>query len=319
MPPMSSSTPNIWRGNAGMERIDSMNMNFTKMHSLGNDFVMLNGVAKNIRITPDIARFIADRRFGIGCDQIIVAEKAQAGNRFRMRIFNSDGSESGQCGNGARCFAQFLRDQGLTDDTTLRVKTRTTEIALAIHDDGTVTAQLEPPEFAPRQIPLLMSQVAAVYRVNTERGAIEFSALSMGNPHCVIAVERVDCADVAGLGALMERHPAFPERVNVGFSQIVSERQIRLRVYERGVGETLGCGSGASAAVVAGIRNGQLQSVVTVALPGGSVEVGWEGGQAPVCLRGPVHTVFTGNIGIPEEMPYPAISKEIGDRVCPGL
>ncbi len=276
-------------------------MNFTKMHSMGNDFVMLNGVAENIRITPDIARFIADRRFGIGCDQIIVAEPAQTGNRLRMRIFNSDGSEPGQCGNGARCFAQFLHSQGLTDQAAIDIETRTTEISLTIAQDGTVTARMEQPEFVPERIPLLMTQ-ASSYRVDTAQGVIEFSALSIGNPHCVIVVDSVDTADVAGLGALIERHPVFPERVNVGFSQTVSPDRIKLRVYERGVGETSGCGSGACAAVVAGIRNGQLQSDVTVALPGGSVEVSWTGGQAPVFLRGPVHHVFDGNISIPGQL-----------------
>lgn len=267
---------------------------------MGNDFVMLNGVVENIRITGDIARFVADRHFGIGCDQIIVAEKSQTGNRFRMRVFNSDGSEPGQCGNGARCFAQFLHDQDLTGDTTIHIETRTTEMALEIHDDGTVTAQMEQPDFAPEQIPLLMPEAALSYRVSTMAGEIEFSALSMGNPHCVIAVDDVEFADVAGLGPLMECHQAFPERVNVGFSQTVSPDQIKLRVYERGAGETLGCGSGASAAVVAGIRNGELQSDVTVTLPGGSVQVSWEGGRTPVFLRGSVHHVFDGNIRIPE-------------------
>ncbi len=279
-----------------------MNMNFTKMHSMGNDFVMLNGVTENIRITPDIARFLADRHFGIGCDQIIVAEKSQTGNRFRMRIFNRDGSEPGQCGNGARCFARYLRDQGLTGDAVIHVETRTTGITLEIQDDGTVTAQLERPVFAPGQIPLLMPEAALRYRVNTAKGEIEFGALSIGNPHCVIAVDSADFTDVAGLGSLMETHPVFPERVNVGFSQTIAPDRIRLRVYERGAGETLGCGSGASAAVVAGIRNGQLQSDVTVTLPGGSVQVSWEGEGAPVFLRGPVHEVFDGNIRIPEQI-----------------
>ncbi len=273
-----------------------INMNFTKMHSMGNDFVMLNGVAENIRITPHIATFIADRHFGIGCDQIIVAEKGRPDNHFRMRIFNSDGSEPGQCGNGARCFARFLHTQGLTDETIIHVETRTTEMTLETHADGTVTAQLERPDFAPGQIPFLAPEAASHYRVDTALGEVEFSALSMGNPHCVIAVDDVDCADVAGLGALMECHPAFPDRVNVGFSQTVSARQIKLRVYERGVGETLGCGSGASAAVVAGIRNGQLQSDVMVTLPGGSVQVSWEKEDAPVFLRGSVHEVFAGNV-----------------------
>ena len=279
-----------------------MNMNFTKMHSMGNDFVMLNGIAENIRITRDIARFIADRHFGIGCDQIIVAAKSQTGNRFRMQIFNSDGSEPGQCGNGARCFAQFLRDQDLTGDATIHIETRTAEMALGINDDGTVTAQMGQPDFDPEQIPLLMPETAPGYRVNTAEGEIEFSALSMGNPHCVIAVDNVEFAEVARLGPLMECHPAFPKRVNVGFSQTVSPTQLKLRVYERGAGETLGCGSGASAAVVAGIRNGELQSDVTVTLPGGSIQVSWEGGRTPVFLRGPVHHVFDGNIGIPKRI-----------------
>ncbi len=279
-----------------------MNINFSKMHSIGNDFVMLNGIAENIRISRDIARFIADRQFGIGCDQVIVATKSRTGNRFRMQIFNSDGSESGQCGNGARCFAKFLRDQGLTSDRTIHVETRTTEMELGVNDDCTITAQMGQPDFGLEQIPLRMPEAALRYRVNTAQGEIEFSALSMGNPHCVIAVDNVEAADVTTLGPLMERHQAFPERVNVGFSQTVSPTQIRLRVHERGAGETLGCGSGACAAVVAGIRNGELQSNVIVRLPGGGIQVSWEGGRTPVFLRGPVHHVFSGNIRIPEEV-----------------
>ena len=277
-----------------------MRYNFTKMQSLGNDFVMLNGIAEDIRINEGIARFIADRNFGIGCDQIIVAERGSSGVGFRMRIFNSDGSEVGQCGNGARCFAQFLHDQNLTSEKVIRVETLTTEMELQLNDDQTVTAKLSKPVFEAEKIPLALADSEGKYQIETSMGEVEFNAVSMGNPHCVIAVDDVDTAEVDILGPIVETHAAFPERINVGFSEFVSPREIKLRVHERGAGETLGCGSGACAAVVAGIENGELQSSVDVTLPGGRIHVLWEGVDSPVLLRGSTHRVFQSEIDIPK-------------------
>ena len=277
-----------------------MRYNFTKMQSLGNDFVMLNGIAEDIRIDKGIARFIADRNFGIGCDQIIVAELGSSGVGFRMRIFNSDGSEVGQCGNGARCFAQFLHDQSLTSEKVICVETMTTEMELAINVDQTVTAKLSKPIFEAEKIPLALADSDDKYQIETSMGGVEFNAISMGNPHCVIAVDDVDTAKVATLGPIVETHAAFPERINVGFSEFVSPTEIKLRVHERGAGETLGCGSGACAAVVAGIENGELESSVDVVLPGGRINVVWEGADFPVLLRGSTHHVFQSEIDIPK-------------------
>lgn len=282
-------------------RNNQMNIKFTKMHSVGNDFVMLNGIAEDIRITRGVVRYIADRHFGVGCDQVIVAEKPRTGKSFRMRIFNRDGSEAGQCGNGARCFAQFLRDESLIGNEVVCIETCTTEMKLDVNDDGTVTTRMRQPDFEPGKIPLRIPKVALKYRVDTILGEIEFSALSVGNPHCVVAVDDVEAVDVGALGPLMENHEVFPESANIGFSQTVSSTQIKLRVHERGSGETLGCGSGACAAVVAGIRNNELDSDVTVTQPGGNIQVNWEGEGAPVFLRGPVHHVFDGDIEIPAQ------------------
>lgn len=272
------------------------------MQSLGNDFVMLNGVKESVRITDKIARHIADRHFGIGCDQILVVEalsgKINDNNGYLFRIFNSDGSEVGQCGNGARCFARYLHDQGLTDKSTIQVQTKTTTLQLRLNPDGTVTVAMGVPEFAPEKIPMSVPAQMLTYHSETRLGNVAFGALSIGNPHCVLLVDNIENANVCGLGTLLENDPLFPERVNVGFCQVISRQKIILRVHERGVGETLGCGSGACAAVVSGIINGLLDSNVEVALPGGNAWVEWSGKESQVYLTGSTHKVYEGSMEI---------------------
>lgn len=278
-----------------------MQLDFTKMQSLGNDFVVLDGVSRALNITSGIARLLADRHFGVGCDQILLAEAAgQCDNSdFRFRIFNQDGSEVGQCGNGARCFARFLRDKSLSDKDLIPVQTLTSQMLLQLLENGDVRVDMGVPRFAPDQIPLLAGAEAQLYPVHFDIEVLEVAALSLGNPHSVLVVEDVDSYPVVELGARIESHSMFPERVNAGFMQIVDRGHIKLRVFERGVGETLGCGSGACAAVVAGIRMGQLDSRVTVSLPGGDAEVEWQGDDQSVYLTGPAHTVFCGKIEVP--------------------
>ncbi len=277
-----------------------MQYKFTKMQSLGNDFVVFNGVAEPIEMTPQIARHIADRHFGIGCDQILIVEPVQDGGKsgYQFRIFNSDGSEVGQCGNGVRCLARYLHDQGLSNQPIIDAWTKTTALQLHLNQDGSVTVAMGIAEFAPQKIPLSVTEEMLNYHVTTEFGELEFSALSVGNPHCVIQVDNVENTAVHAIGTVLENHPLFPERVNVGFSQVLSSQKIKLRVHERGTGETLGCGSGACAAVVSGIRNGLLDSRVEVVLPGGSASVDWSGIECQVYLTGQVHTVYRGSIEI---------------------
>jgi diaminopimelate epimerase len=269
------------------------------MQSLGNDFVMLNGIDQEILITPTIARHIADRHFGIGCDQILVAGKVHGSEYgIRMSIFNSDGSEVGQCGNGARCFARYLQDEGITDKERIEVETCTTRLELMLNDDRSVTVGMGVPEFLPHRIPMVSECEQLQYSVDTDLGKIGFSAVSLGNPHCVLWVDDVTKANVEQLGPMLETHPIFPERANIGFAQVVSPNHIQLRVHERGAGETLGCGSGACAAVVSLIRNENLDNRATVTLSGGDAQVEWQGGDNQVFLSGPVETVFEGNMEI---------------------
>ncbi len=274
-----------------------MRYKFTKMQSLGNDFVMLNGVVENIRITGAIASQIADRHLGIGCDQILLAQENSDGG-FGVRIFNNDGSEVGQCGNGVRCFAKYLDQQGLSSEKSLQVTTMTTTVELHRNDDGTVTVAMGRPEFDPEKIPLAVDHEELVYKVELDGRELEFSAIAIGNPHCVIAVAGVDDAPVETYGPILERHALFPERANIGFCEYISSTEVNLRVFERGAGETLGCGSGACAAVIAGIRRGILERRVKVNLPGGSVLIHWPSDQAQVTLTGPVYSVFEGEISI---------------------
>ena len=277
-----------------------MQLDFTKMQSMGNDFVVLDGVSRRMPISAEVVRLLADRHFGVGCDQILLAEKGRAAD-FRFRIFNRDGNEVEQCGNGARCFARFLRDNGLTDRDTISVETMNTRMQLRILDDGDISVDMGLPEFLPERIPFQADTPAERYPLAVGGEVLDISALALGNPHAVILVDDADAAQVDRLGPLIEHHPRFPAGVNAGFCEIVDRDQIRLRVHERGVGETLGCGSGACAAVVAGIRLGLLGADVCVGLPGGQARVRWDGPGNPVHLTGSASTVFTGVIAIPVE------------------
>ncbi|MDR1274967.1 MAG: diaminopimelate epimerase [Candidatus Accumulibacter sp.] len=281
-----------------------MKLKFSKMHGAGNDFVVFDGVRQKIAPTPELIRCIADRRFGIGCDQVLLVEKSgDASVDFRYRIFNADGGEVEQCGNGARCFARFVHEQGLTDKKEIRVETLKGVIRPRIEDDGNVTVDMGAPVFDPEKIPFLgaarASTAGVVFRIDLGSETVEAAVVSMGNPHAVLVVGDVDDAPVARIGPLVEAHPLFPRRVNAGFMQLVDPHSIRLRVFERGAGETLSCGTGACAAVVAGIlrsANARLESPVRVETRGGVLTIAWAGGDASVFMTGPAVTVFTGEI-----------------------
>lgn len=275
-----------------------MALRFAKMHGLGNDFVVIDATATPVELTPQQARFIADRHHGIGCDQILLVEPPRtASAAFSYRIVNADGSESGQCGNGARCFMRFLREQRLTTADRVVVDVRDGQMTLQALADHQYRVALAVPQFEPTRIPLARPTREMFYRIDDVVGqAVELQALSVGNPHAVVRVDDVAQAPVALLGAALEAHTAFPERVNVGFMQIVDRGHIRLRVFERGVGETLACGSGATAAAVAGISSGDLDPEVAVDLPGGRARVGWQGAGEPVYLTGPAEHVFDGEL-----------------------
>jgi diaminopimelate epimerase len=265
------------------------------MHGIGNDFVVLDAVHQHVELTAQQLRGIAHRRFGVGCDQILYVEKpTQAGVDFAYRIFNADGSEVEQCGNGARCFARFVRDKGLSDKDELVVETLSGIIRLRIRQDKQVTVNMGLPRFSPALIPLRADTEAARYQITVDNETHSVGSVSMGNPHAVLLVDDVDSAPVATLGAKLESHPDFPERVNVGFMQVQDREHIRLRVFERGSAETLACGTGACAAVVVGQRWGLLEQTVAVELPGGTITVAWQG--AEVWLTGPAATVFEGTI-----------------------
>ncbi|HEX9625847.1 MAG TPA: diaminopimelate epimerase [Acidiferrobacterales bacterium] len=275
---------------------------FSKMHGLGNDFVVFDGLRQRVFLTPEKIRRLADRRFGVGCDQVLVVEApGREGVDFRYRIYNADGGEVEQCGNGARCFARFVRDQGLTDKTEIRVETLGGVIVLRIEPDGQVTVDMGRPRFAPAEVPFIPQGAARdeiVYDLNVLGEILPVMVLSMGNPHAVQIVPDVDRAPVVTQGPAIERHVQFPQRVNAGFMQIVDRGHIRLRVHERGAGETLACGTGACAAVVAGRRRGLLDARVEVMVRGGRLTVAWEGGDAPVWMTGPAETVYDGRIDL---------------------
>ncbi len=280
-----------------------MKIRFTKMHGLGNDFVVLDAINQAFVPTPAQVRFLADRHFGVGCDQLLVVDKAQRPDAdFRYRIFNADGGEVEQCGNGARCFARFVHERGLTPAREIRVETRCGIIAPRLEADGDVTVDMGVPRFAPAEIPFVGDSDAAVQPLQVGAREIGVSVVSMGNPHAVQVVDDIDAAPVAHDGPLIESHPRFPQRVNAGFMQVAGRHAIRLRVYERGAGETLACGTGACAAVVAGIRRGLLDSPVEVQTRGGMLSIAWAGPGAPVLMTGPATTVFDGEIDIPEEI-----------------
>jgi diaminopimelate epimerase len=276
-----------------------LRLRFTKMQGVGNDFVVLDGVSRPIDLTPEQVRRIADRHFGIGCDQILLVERPRVAEAdFRYRIFNADGGEVEQCGNGARCFVRFVREKGLTDKREIRVETLGGLIAPRLEADGQVTVDMGPPDFRPAHVPFDTDSDALVQPLEVGGERVEITAVSMGNPHAVQVVADADAAPVATQGPLIEGHARFPRRVNAGYMQVVDRQAIRLRVHERGAGETLACGTGACAAVVAGIRRGLLDSPVRVATRGGELTIRWDGADNPVLMTGPAETVFEGEIEI---------------------
>ncbi len=274
-----------------------MRLQFTKMHGLGNDFVVIDAINQSVDMTPELSRRLADRRFGIGCDQLLLVEPARlAGTDFHYRIFNADGSEVEQCGNGARCFARFVREHGLTHQDEIPVGTAAGAIRLHIQADGQVSVDMGSPRLEPAEIPFLADARAASYQLALDGDALSIGAVSMGNPHAVLRVDDVDQAPVARLGPRIEQDQHFPNRVNVGFMQIVDRGHIRLRVWERGAGETLACGTGACAAAVVGRIQGDLDERVRVTLPGGDLVIHWPGAGASVTMTGPASRVFDGAI-----------------------
>ena len=272
---------------------------FTKMHGLGNDFMVIDGVTRPITLTPAQIRRWADRHFGIGFDQLLLVEPpTMPDTLFTYRIFNGDGGEVEQCGNGARCFARFVLDKKLTTERTIPVGTKAGRIVLQVTDDGAVTVNMGCPRLLPAEIPFIAEAPASSYLLAlNDSTSVPIDTLSMGNPHAVLDVPDIETAPVTTMGAAIERHPRFPLRVNVGFMQITDRHHIRLRVFERGAGETLACGTGACAAVVSGIRRGLLDSPCRVQLPGGELVIAWAGQPTnPVWMTGPAEAVFDGQI-----------------------
>lgn len=275
-----------------------MKRSFTKMHGLGNDFVVVDATGTPFRPTAEQASVLADRRYGVGCDQVLVIEPPSAdGADFDYRIYNSDGSESGQCLNGARCVARFIRDRGLSRSERLRLRTKTTRIEVQLLEDGQVRVDAGAPRLEPRDVPFTAAARAERYSVAVAGSAmLEIGVASMGNPHAVTEVPDVEGAPVEAIGQALQRHPAFPERVNVGFLQVVDSGHAKLRVYERGAGETLACGSGACAALVVGRLWGRLDARVVMQLRGGRLVMEWGGEGQPVFMTGPAVTVFRGEL-----------------------
>ncbi len=286
---------------------------FTKMHGAGNDFIVLDATRESLDLTAAQFRFLADRRFGIGADQIlIVGPSPEPGIDFSYRIINADGSEVEQCGNGARCFARFVADHGLSGKTSIKVRTMSGVIEPRLQLDGRVTVDMGAPVFEPGLVPFHAQGLTphelngfALWPLALGSHAVDVAVVSMGNPHAVLNIERLglddlDAAPVAELGPLIEGHTLFPKRVNAGFMQVLARDHIKLRVYERGAGETLACGTGACAAVVAGIRAGWLDSTVDVDTRGGRLTISWGGGHAPVMMTGPAVSVFDGHVDIPD-------------------
>jgi len=274
-----------------------MLIRFTKMHGLGNDFVMVDLITQRFKFNETLIRRLANRNTGIGFDQLLVVETPSDPDMdFRYRIYNADGSEVEHCGNGARCFARFVRDKKLTGKHRIAVETAKGKAILHVREDNLVKVDMGVPVVAPEQIPFTAQSQEVSYPIEVDGQTLQISAVSMGNPHGVLQVEDVDSAPVELLGPLLERHERFPARANIGFMQVVNRNEIRLRVFERGAGETQACGTGACAAVAAGHRLGLLDADVDVHLPGGSLQISWQGGDEPLFMTGPTATVFEGSI-----------------------
>jgi len=276
-----------------------MKLKFTKMHGLGNDFVVLDRVNQTIELTSDQMRFLADRHFGVGCDQILLVESSEKEDvDFSYRIFNADGGEVEQCGNGARCFARFVLDNNLTDKEQIAVETNSGIIILEVVKDNWVRVNMGVPVLEPEAIPIVANEKAKSYALSIGDQRIKFGAVSMGNPHAVLRVDSVKDAAVDQLGSQLEPHPFFPQRANIGFLEIENRSNAKLRVFERGVGETLACGTGACAAMVVGHLWNEFDDSVIMTLPGGDLQIDWKGEGEPVYLSGPADFVFTGEIEI---------------------
>lgn len=272
-------------------------MKFTKMHGLGNDFVVIDGVTQNINLSAAVVRRIADRNLGIGCDQVLIVEPPSSTDiDFNYRIFNSDGSEVEQCGNGARCLARFVRDRKLSGKESIRVKTMNRIIGLSINKDNTISVDMGIPQFEPKDLPFEAECRSASYAIDLGHQTVMIAAISMGNPHAVIFVDDIDSAPVSTIGSEIEKHYRFPNKVNVGFVEVVNRRHVKLRVHERGSGETRACGSGACAAAVATIQKGLVDSPVTIALTGGTLLINWPGEGHSLIMSGQAITSFHGQI-----------------------
>ncbi|BFM09350.1 diaminopimelate epimerase [Halioxenophilus aromaticivorans] len=274
-----------------------MRIRFTKMHGLGNDFMVIDAISQQPQLDGAAIRKLADRQFGIGFDQLLLVEcPTKPDVDFRYRIYNADGSEVENCGNGARCFAKFVRDRRLTGKSSIAVQTANGIMTLNVQADGRISADMGAPILAPQEVPIQQTEQACVYTLELDNQTIEFGAASMGNPHAVLVVDNVETAPVESLGPKLETHPMFPNRVNVGFMQVLARNEISLRVFERGVGETLACGTGACAAAVVGQLQGLLDSQVTVHLPGGDLTIQWPGPGQSLIMTGPAVTVYQGQI-----------------------
>ncbi len=276
-----------------------MRLDFAKMHGLGNDFIVVDATHERLKLTSDTIRRLSDRKTGIGFDQLLVVEAPSHGAvEFDYRIYNADGGEVEQCGNGARCFAAFVRQRGLTTSDRIPVHTSGGDIALICREDGQVTVDMGVPDFAPDALPFQRELQTERYALDIDGGRVEFGAVSVGNPHAVLVVPEVASAPVDSLGPTLETHRDFPNRVNVGFMQIVDRERIRLRVWERGVGETRACGTGACAAMVVARSWSAVEDTVVVELTGGELLLTWSGPGTPVCLTGPAEFVFDGSVAL---------------------
>jgi len=276
-----------------------MGTRFTKMHGLGNDFIVFDAVSRYVELSPEKLKNIADRHLGVGCDQILFVEASRRANTdFYCRIFNSNGGEVGQCGNGVRCVARFVADKKLTQKTEIRVETVSGVMASKLESSGLVTVNMGAPNFEPSKIPFVAERAELTYDLDVKGEKVKVSILSIGNPHAIQVVDDIETALVATQGGLIESHPRFPQKVNAGYMQLLNRARIKLRVFERGCGETLACGSGACAATVAGICLGLLDNLVTVETRGGELTIAWNGNAHAVMMTGPAVTVFEGEINL---------------------